>query len=456
MASLIKDPGGRRRIQFVGKDGQRKAIRLGKMSQETGQAVKVKVERLVAASISGHAVDNETANWVSELGSVLADKLAAVGLIPQRETKLEKLGEFIDAYIKTRKDAKPGTLTIWRQGKENLLAFFGADKSLPEVTHGDADEYRITLTTRKAKNGTDRKLSPQQADKLLRFAKLIFRAAKRKELISESPFSDVEIKFADVEDASFVSHEDTQKLVDACSDWRWRIIVALSRFGGLRCPSEVLSLRRTDIDWKRERMTVLSPKTEHHPGKASRVIPIFAELRPYLLEACEQAPEGAVCVVSDEMRRRADGPDGWVNVNLRTTMQKIVKRAGLTPWKRLFHNLRASRQTELEERFPSHVVCKWMGNSQRVARKNYLKVTDEHFERGAESGARAAHFQSQQAGEGDRTKVNSLGGRGEKVAKTTKKASVMQASSLVRTTGARSRRSQYVGDEGLEPPTLSV
>jgi hypothetical protein len=29
----------------------------------------------------------------------------------------------------------------------------------------------------------------------------------------------------------------------------------------------------------------------------------------------------------------------------------------------------------------SHVVCKWIGNSQDVARKHYLQVTDEHFSR---------------------------------------------------------------------------
>jgi hypothetical protein len=89
------------------------------------------------------------------------------------------------------------------------------------------------------------------------------------------------------------------------------------------------------------------------------------------------------------MRKRANGPNGWVNCNLRTTMQKIVTRAGLTPWKRLFHNLRASRQTELEDRFPSHVVCKWMGNSESIARKHFLKVTEEHFTTALEGAAKS-------------------------------------------------------------------
>ena len=41
----------------------------------------------------------------------------------------------------------------------------------------------------------------------------------------------------------------------------------------------------------------------------------------------------------------------------------------------------STRQTELCESFPSHVVCAWLGNSRAVAQDNYLQVTDAHFER---------------------------------------------------------------------------
>ena len=50
MASISKEPNGRRTIQFVGADGKRRSIRLGKVSQRTAEMVKVKVEALVAAS----------------------------------------------------------------------------------------------------------------------------------------------------------------------------------------------------------------------------------------------------------------------------------------------------------------------------------------------------------------------------------------------------------------------
>ena len=77
--------------------------------------------------------------------------------------------------------------------------------------------------------------------------------------------------------------------------------------------------------------------------------------------------------------------------NLRTRFHKIIERAGLMPWERLFHNLRASRQTELEDQFPSHVVGAWMGDSEAVAKKRYLQVRDEHFEQAALQKAVQSH-----------------------------------------------------------------
>ena len=95
-------------------------------------------------------------------------------------------------------------------------------------------------------------------------------------------------------------------------------------------------------------MTVHSPKTEHHSGGESRIVPIFAELRPHLIEASEKAADGAEFVVA-KYRERS---------NLRTRFVKIIRRAGLKSWPKPFRNLRSSRQTELAETFPAHVVCK--------------------------------------------------------------------------------------------------
>lgn len=91
----------------------------------------------------------------------------------------------------------------------------------------------------------------------------------------------------------------------------WRTIVALSRLGGLRCPSEVLSLRWRDIDWHAGRMLVTSPKTEHHLGRGSRSVPLFPELRAVLEEAFELATPRDEYVVNVAYRNAAIGAEGW-------------------------------------------------------------------------------------------------------------------------------------------------
>ncbi|MBP7936890.1 MAG: site-specific integrase [Phycisphaerae bacterium] len=169
-------------------------------------------------------------------------------------------------------------------------------------------------------------------------------------------------------------------MLAACPDHHWRTIVGLRRYGGLRCPSEVLSLRWDDVDWDRGRIRVTSPKTEHLPDRATRVIPMFPELRDILLDSFELASEGDVYVVDQRFRRAAAGAAGWANSNPRTTFAKIVRRAGLTIWPRPFHNMRASLETEWVERFPAQVLTDWMGNTPKITMRHYLMTMDAHFE----------------------------------------------------------------------------
>jgi integrase len=399
MASIARDKNGNRRILFVAPDGKRPTIRLGKKSLEFAREVKNKVEKLLEAKLLKRAMPAELAEWVADLEPWLAKKLARVGLIPKPEDKAALvLRPFIKAYVDERTDVKPATKEVWRQGEMGLIEFFGGDKPLGEVTPGDADRYKLHLI--------GKKLAPMTVRKRLQFATMIFRAAVRRRLIAESPFADVSIKASMPNRERFITADETAKLLKACPNTDWRGIVALARYGGLRCPSEVLSLRWQDIDWDAGRIVVTSPKTEHHPGKGTRAIPLFPELRLVLAEAFDLAPEGAVYVVDERMRASAQGKAGWRNCNLRTQFERIIKRAGVTPWPRLFHNLRSSRQTELAEQFPSHVVCDWLGNSEDIARKHYFQTTDDHFaqaargrtsEGGAESGAPVAQNQAQQA-----------------------------------------------------------
>jgi len=141
------------------------------------------------------------------------------------------------------------------------------------------------------------------------------------------------------------------------------VTVGLSRYGGLRTPSETLSLRWDDIEWEMNRMSIPEPKVEYHEGRGIRSCPIFPELRPILDEAFEIFGDKSEYVVAAPQYRAAAN----------TAMG----------WPRLFHSMRASRQTELQREFPLHVVCSWLGNSPRIAQQSYLLVTEDDFARAA-------------------------------------------------------------------------
>ncbi|MFN9594639.1 MAG: hypothetical protein ACK56G_18275, partial [Pirellulaceae bacterium] len=101
------------------------------------------------------------------------------------------------------------------------------------------------------------------------------------------------------------------------------------------------------------------------------------ELRLILDEAFEIFGDKSEYVVAaPQYRAAANTAMGWKNSNLQTEMTRLLRRAGVSGWPRLFHSMRASRQTELQREFPLHVVCSWLGNSPRIAKQSYLLVTD--------------------------------------------------------------------------------
>lgn len=47
--------------------------------------------------------------------------------------------------------------------------------------------------------------------------------------------------------------------------------------------------------------------------------------------------------------------------------------------------MRSSRETELVETYPVHVVTAWLANTGSVAAKHYLQTTEEHFEKAVQN-----------------------------------------------------------------------
>jgi integrase len=377
MASLSRDANGTKRVLFTDGDGERRSVRLGKVSTKAAESFRLRVEALLAAKELRQSPDAELSAWLRDLPERMHARLARVGLAEARpKAAVVTLANLLDRFDAAAA-VKASTKAAYKQTTDSLRAHLVEESPVASITPAHADTWRkaiaepVTIT---ADDGTEttKQLAPATVAKRVHVARAIFKRAVRWGLIASNPFAELRAgSQSNPERAHYITVESTHAILAACPDDQWRAIVALSRFAGLRCPSEVVALRWGDVNWERARLVVRSPKTAGHEGHAVRMVPIAPELRPILQNLFDRAEVGAEAVVP----RLRDG-----SVNLRTTFGKIITKAGVKPWPRLFHNMRASCATDWVERFPAHVVAGWLGHSPLIAARHYLQTRDAHFD----------------------------------------------------------------------------
>ncbi len=368
MASITTRSNGLTFIQFVG-DGKRHTVSLGRVSRDYALTFKANVEALDVARTHGQPIHAVQAGWLSTLPDAIHAKLSAAGLVAPRQIVVEApaapvLADFLETFIAGRTDLAANSVRNLHYSRKSLLDHFGPYKPIDKITALDAQAFLRFLKARYA---------PGTATQMVKHAKLFLQAAVDGELLARNPFEKVRGSASkSTARQHFITRDVAAQVIDACPDRQWRLIVALSRYGGLRCPSEHLVLKWSDVNWDKRKFRVDSPKT------GERWVPIFPELAPFLDEVWTWAQEQGHGL-DDYVITRYRGPD----TNLRDFLDRIIVRAGLTPWPKPFHNLRASRETELAAEFPIHVVCQWIGNSVTIAAKHYLQVTEGDFEKAA-------------------------------------------------------------------------
>ena len=292
-----------------------------------------------------------------------------MGLVRERQTVA--LTVMLERFIASRPEAKPATKVVWGQVARDLVRYFDGGLNVRTITGADAVGFHQSLLAWK--------LALWTVHRRLEFSRMFFKNAVKLGLLPASPFEGITQKPGDTgKRRRYVSLDETARLIEAATNVAWRTIIALSRYAGLRSPSEVLSLRWEGIDWERGTMRIISPKTDCHDNGGERTAPIFARLRPYLDAAWEAAADGQTNVIPEGLYLpAANGSRGWNGCNLRTTFEKIVRRAGLEAWPRPCHNLRASCESDLVREYPIPTVCRWLGNTTTVAMRHYVDVSDE-------------------------------------------------------------------------------
>ncbi len=394
MASTTKDSHGWR-VRFVGVTGEQKTLRPGKgTTKAVAEQVGRHVDSLVASKLSCGPIDRQTADWLGRIGDALRKKLERAGLVepmepaePEAVKPSMLLKDFLQSHLDSRKTARgetaaDSTLLKWN-GTIRFLNQVFPGRTVDSFTHEDAHNFRAWLDKRRIKKTTTGgpkgvPMAENAKRKHVDNSKVFFNAAKRRGLIVFNPFEyQVSSTRKNRERDFFLTRDQTEKILAACPDAEWRLLVSLWRYAGLR-KMEAFHLTWGDVLRNDGKMRVHATKTAHHEGKDVRYVGL-RDIRQHLEDVFqEQLPTGKHSLPADDSIITRFSK---TNCNLDKPFKVILHKAGIVPWPKLFQNMRASCETQwLDEGHPAHVVAAMIGHSVKVQRASYAQITDGHFE----------------------------------------------------------------------------
>jgi integrase len=166
-----------------------------------------------------------------------------------------------------------------------MLDFSGKDTPIEKISVDDAVAFRLHLEKEQYSEAT--------IATVIKHGRQVFRIARRRKLIADNPFETVKTgSQRNQKRFYFVTMDEYRRLLDGCTNAKQRLIIALARIGGLRCPIDLCGLRWSEIDWQGKWFWIHSPKTERHEGKDKRQFPLFPELERRFQELYDTLPEG--------------------------------------------------------------------------------------------------------------------------------------------------------------------
>ncbi len=288
-------------------------------------------------------------------------------LDPDSSSPESKPGQWLEKYLEQREDdLKPASITKLVQTRTKLLVFFGSETLIESITPSDGSDWRRFLKELGLSEATIKSHSGN--------AKTIMAKAVRQKILDESPFTDLKSGPTPCRYTRYITPDEIQRVIDACPDAQWRLLFGLARYAGLRIPSESHLLTWADVDFDRGRLTVKSPKTEHHAGHEQRIVPITSVLMPLIQDRFD------TCVSGEEHLITING-----NGALIRPVRRIWKRAGVEPWKRLWQTQRQSCEKQWAMSFPQFAVSKWIGHSITISGRHYANdVPDELLDKAAD------------------------------------------------------------------------
>jgi integrase len=361
MASLLFESGSRTGYRLQSYDAadsrRRHSIWLGDISAREAETIKRHIEAVIESQKLGTPMPGETLRWLGKLPVALRRKLTPV------LGGAKSVGEAIDAF----------TDHLWREKKESTQRNYARTLDLLRSQFGNRQMRSLTaeeidLWSRSIN------VSSNTAAKYTRHLQAFINWCKTKRWVDELQLTNS--RAVGVGEKRFIVADELQRWIDAfADDPQMHAAMALSRWLGIRVPSELVTLTVGAVDFESKTISVIDSKRSIRSSRAPpvvRVCPLFPELIPYLerLWDSERLP-------TDPLLPDVTEKGGGVFVS---RCREARDRLGLR-WLRLFTSVRATRETELIRRFGIKAACDWIGNSPDVAMRHYEQVTADEWKR---------------------------------------------------------------------------
>ncbi|MDO4576270.1 MAG: phage integrase SAM-like domain-containing protein [Planctomycetia bacterium] len=246
-----------------------------RVSERTGE----KIESLIACRKTGGLTD-EVRLWLAEIqGSPLYDKLARLELVEERQDEKTLYG-LLEAY-KTSQSEGVSDLTIqgYRCVFQNLIEFFGQDVPLVEISKSTAEKFGHWMKTEKLNR---RGKKPQRygiatVNHRISMVKQIFRYAEKMEWMGKNLFEILKGgESVNPDKMEYVPIEKVLRVMEY-SPLKWRVLIALVRFCGIRGASETYRMEWSDIHWSSPAepgwISIRAGKNKRH-GRRFRMVPL--------------------------------------------------------------------------------------------------------------------------------------------------------------------------------------
>lgn len=322
-----------------------------------------RLTRLISAINLGTTPPLEIQNWLKNLPDPIYEKLRKLGLVQRRmndQVFCDYLANFLDDHAKGK---SPGTVKVLNRARKHAVNYFG-NLRVSEIDVQSARGFRKHLLGLRGKQGGS--FAEATARKACGVVSMCLNHAIAEGIISANPFKLGKVPTSAGRNAkreAYVSESDIDKVIVALGTTEDAVLFALSRYGALRIPSEIVELRWTDIDWARREMMVVSPKTAS-TGKVSRVVPIFPKLFRVLESAYPKRDQNSEFIL----------PQLRCHSNLNVRLRRSIAAAGVPAYPKVTHNLRASCITDwIAQGHSPADVAEWAGHSPKVLFDHYIR-----------------------------------------------------------------------------------